>query len=360
MIYLDYAATAPLSPTAIDAMAGAARGWANPSSVHAPGRAARAALEEARGAIGAALGFHGSVILTSGGTEALGIALRQARAAVRMVSASEHAAVLGQAPGAAVIPVNADGQVRLDRLEAMLGEADGPALVAVMHANNETGTVQPLPEVIRLTRARGGLVLADCVQSAGKLPLPDADLIAVSAHKLGGPAGAGALLVRDPACLQPAPPAGGQERGFRPGTENWLGAIGFAAAAQARAADTGWTERAAGLREAIEAAAVAAGGEVIAAHAPRLPTIACLRLPGVDAMLQLMQLDLAGFAVSAGAACSSGKVKGSHVLRAMGLGAEAAGEAIRVSVGWNTTAAECDAFGRAYGDMARAMLRKAA
>ena len=335
--YLDYAATAPLEPAALAAL-GEASSFANPSSVHADGRRARAALEAARARIARGLGWDGAIVFTSGGTEALALALDGAAAGPRLVSAVEHAAVLAGAPGATVFAVDADGVIDLAGLERVLAAAAAPALVAVMHANNETGVVQPVAEVARLARAAGANLLVDAVQSAGKLDLPDADFVAVSAHKLGGPPGVGALLVRDPAALAAGRRGGGQERGYRGGTENLPGILGFAAAVDART-DRTWLARAATLRDALEARLMAAGGEILGGGAARLPTIACVRMPGVEAMVQLIALDLAGFAVSAGAACSSGRVKASHVLLAMGLAERAAGEAIRVSIGWATTAA---------------------
>ena len=353
-IYLDWAATAPIDPVAVDAAATAARQWANPSSVHAEGRRARAALEAARRAILDALGAKGTLILTSGGSEALALALTRARAGARLVSAVEHSAVSAAAPGAAVVPVDADGRVDLATLEAMLTTAGERPLVAVMQANNETGAVQPIAEVARLVRATGGLLLVDAVQGAGRLDWPgEADFVAVSAHKLGGPPGMGALVVRDLATLQAG--AGGQEGGYRGGTENLPGAVGWAAAMAARTADTGWAMRVRHLRERLEARLAAAGGVIAGAGVERLPGIVCVAMPGVEAMRQLMIFDLEGFAVSAGAACSSGRVKASHVLAAMGWGALAE-EAIRVSLGWGTTLAEVDAFAAVWARAAARLM----
>ncbi|MGI4877501.1 MAG: cysteine desulfurase family protein [Janthinobacterium lividum] len=354
-IYLDWAATAPIDPAAIKAMLEAARAWANPSSVHRAGRRAHGLLEAARADVAAALGCPArSIVFTGGGTEALGLALAQSGS--RMISAVEHDAVRAQAPGAGLIAVDADGVVDLAALDAMLGSAPGPQLVAVMHVNNETGAIQPVAEVAALVAAHGGTLLVDAVQSAGKLALPDADYVAVSAHKLGGPPGVGALIVRDHVAAVAR--GGGQERGQRAGTENLPGIAGFAAALAARAADAGWLDRAALLSERLEAQLP--GAVIHGAGAPRLGTISCIGLPGVAAMTQLMALDLAGFAGSAGAACSSGKVKTSHVLGAMGVGADAAGEAIRVSLGWTTTEAEVDAFAAAWRAMADRLGRRAA
>lgn len=356
-IYLDYAATAPIEPAAVAAMAAAAQGWANPSSVHRAGRRAHALLEEARDAVATALGCPASaLVFTSGGTEALGLALAQP--GPRLVSAVEHDAVRAQAADAEVIPVDREGVVDLAALDRLLAAAAAPPLVAVMHVNNETGVVQPIVEIAARVRAVGGRLLVDAVQSAGKLPLPAADYVAVSAHKLGGPPGVGALIVRCAGGFASVHKGGGQERGYRAGTENLPGIAGFAAALAARAADTGWLVRVTDLRDRLEAQLP--GVEVLGAGAPRIGTIACLRLPGTPATTQLMTLDLAGFAVSAGAACSSGKVRTSHVLGAMGLGAAAASEAIRVSLGWRTTAAEVDAFAAAWRAMAARLGRIAA
>lgn len=347
--YFDYAATAPVAPEAVDAMAAAARGWANPSSVHGEGRRAQACLEDARESIARSLGcLPGAIVFTSGGTEALGLGLKGVGAASVLVSAVEHDAVRAQAAGATVIPVDRDGVVDLEAFDALLAAAAKPALVAVMAANNETGVVQPLGAVAERVRAAGGWLLVDAVQTAGKRALGPGDMFAVSAHKLGGPPGVGALVVRSDAALTAVQRGGGQERGLRAGTENLPGIAGFAAALEARMSDAGWTERAAVLRDRLEAALD--GAVIHGAGAERLPTISCIGMPGVAAATQVMALDIAGFAVSAGAACSSGKVRASHVLSAMG--AVAPGEAIRVSLGWGTTEAEIDAFAEAWNALA--------
>ena len=356
-------------------MAAAATAWANPSSVHRFGRRANGGLDAARTAIAAALGCPArNIVFTGGGTEALGLALAQGGR--HLISAVEHDAVRAQASGASVIPVDANGVIDLAALDAMLtalrplpnamlamverprdtpAEAGRP-LVAVMHVNNETGVIQPVAEVAALVARHGGRLLVDAVQSAGKLPLPLADFVAVSAHKLGGPPGVGALIVRD--AVTATARGGGQERGQRAGTENLPGIAGFAAALGARAADTGWLDRVTALRDRLEAQLP--GAVIHGAGAARLGTISCIGLPGVAAMTQLMTLDIAGFAVSAGAACSSGKVKTSHVLGAMGVAARASGEAIRVSLGWRTTADEVDAFAAAWRAMAARLGRAAA
>jgi cysteine desulfurase len=361
-VYLDYAATTPIEPAAVAAQAAVAQLWANPSSVHRAGRRAHAALEDAREGLAHALGCQPeALIFTSGGTEALGLALRGVQAASVLVSAVEHDAVLAQAEGATRIKVDGEGRVDLAALAAVLASAPAPALVAVMQVNNETGVLQPLKEIAALVHNVGGRLLVDAVQGAGKLPCPPGDFIAVSAHKFGGPPGVGALIARCAEDLIGQQRGGGQERGFRAGTQNLPGVAGFAAALAARSADTGWLARAEVLRDRLEARLLThPGARILGSGAARLPTISCIAMPGVPATTQVMALDLAGFAVSAGAACSSGKVKPSHVLAAMGVAHEIAATAIRVSLGWNTTEAEIDAFADAWLALATRQAVKAA
>ncbi|WP_439532837.1 cysteine desulfurase family protein [Polymorphobacter sp.] len=353
-VYLDHAATTPAWPEAIAAMAEAAGMPGNPASVHHQGQRAHGVLERARTVLAGWTGRAADrIIFTSGGTEALSIAI--AGCGLRLVAgATEHAAVLSWG-AEMLLPVDGDGLIDFAALDDALRE--GPALVAVQHANNETGVIQPIADIAAMVRAAGSLLLVDAVQSAGKLPLPDADYVAISAHKTGGPMGAGALIVAPSAPL--AGRVGAQERGFRAGTPNLPGLAGWAAAIDAQlAAPPDWaavTVR----RDALAARLVAAGAVLHGARAPRLPNILSLGLPGVAATTQLMALDLAGFAVSAGAACSSGKVGPSHVLAAQGLG-PAAAEAIRVSLSPATTEAELTAFADAWEAMAARMRPKAA
>ena len=332
-IYLDHAATTPVLSAVREAI-GAALGaaWANPSSQHAKGRAARAALEDARARVAGALGWEGEVIFTSGATEALAIGWGRARAERKLASAVEHPALLRLA-GERLICVDSAGRVVADDLP----EAD---LIAVQQVNNETGVIQPLAEIAALVRGRGGVLLADCAQGVGKLPLPDADLIAIAGHKLGAPPGVGALLVRDFALLDPS---GGQERGYRGGTENLPYILGLATALEA-ARDDAWLAGAADLRADLEAALRALGAEVIAAQAERVPTIGAYRLPGVSASLVLISCDRLGIAISAGSACSSGSMKPSDTLLAMGMSEAQAREVFRVSIGRETTSEDIAAL----------------
>jgi len=337
-IYLDHAATTPVLPEARAAMLHAMEQWANPSSPHTDGRAARAALEQARKSIAAALDWTGDVILTSGASEAIALAVRAAKVSGRLVGASEHDAVRAAMGQAATIAVTSDGLIDRVQLDALL--AEGPAVVAIQHVNNETGVIQPLDEIHERVSAAGSLLLADCAQSAGKLPLPKADFICVSAHKLGGPPGVGVLLVRDIGTMNAE---GGQERGYRRGTENLPGAAAFAAALQsARVLEA--MPRLVALRERVDRSIEDAGGTVIARDAPRVATIGTYAMPGVASASQLVQFDLAGISVSAGSACSSGSMKPSIVLQAMKLADDLIASAIRVSFGPQTQAEDVDRF----------------
>ncbi len=300
-LYLDHAATTPVLPVARQAMLDGMNLWANPSSSHAEGRGARAALEDARERIKAALGWEHELIFTSGASEALAIALGRCVADAFIVSAVEHEAVHRVAPEAYFLPVGTDGLVARDALFGRLAALGAKQpLVAIQHANNETGVIQPLEDLAPVVRKAGGILLADCAQTAGKLTLPDADIIAVSAHKLGGPPGIGALLIRDLGLISPS---GGQEKGYRPGTENLPGAMGFAAACEA---SRSWMARSADLRSHLDGAIEGAGGVIVSKSSARIATIASYRMPGKPSSAQLIQFDMAGIAVSAGSACSSG------------------------------------------------------
>ncbi len=362
MAYLDANAGEPLRPEARDALIAALALSGNPSSIHADGRAMRAVLEDARETLAACFGAApADVVFTGSGTEADALALHALGAGRRLIrGATEHDAVRAAAQGAAVVPVDRDGVADLDALARLLDADSAPALVCLLLANNETGAIQPIARAAALCRAAGALLFVDAAQAAGRIPvsLPalGADALAISAHKLGGPAGVGALLLApDAPFAAPLIAGGGQERGRRGGTQTPALAAGFAAAARAAtAAMAAESARLAALRDMIEARARAAGAIAVGANAPRLPNTACLALPGVRAETQVIALDLAGWRVSAGAACSAGKVARSHVLDAMGLGA-AAGEAIRVSLPWNATQAEAAGFAAAYADMAARM-----
>ncbi len=354
VIYLDANATEPLRPAARAAVLAALDTVGNPSSVHRAGRAARRVLEDAREAVAARFGASpAATVFTSGGTEADALAVHALAGGGRViVGATEHDAIRAAAPGAAILPVDRDGVADLAALERLLGDG-GAALVCLMLANNETGVIQPIHEAAALCRRHGARLHVDAVQAAGRISVDlaelGADSLAVSSHKLGGPQGAGTLLLAPGlASIAPLIAGGGQERGRRGGTPALPAIAGFAVAACCALPDAGAMAR---LRDGLEASAVAAGAVAIGAGAARLANTACLALPGVRADAQVIALDLAGFAVSAGAACSSGKVAASHVLAAMGLG-ELAGQAIRVSLPWDVTEADIRAFAPAYAAMA--------
>ncbi|WP_221792793.1 cysteine desulfurase family protein [Aquisediminimonas sediminicola] len=347
-LYLDHAATTPVLAAVRAAVAEAMAHWANPSSPHADGRASRAMLEDARARIARALNFDGMIILTSGATESLHMAFNRAPVDARFVSAVEHDALQRMGEGSYVLPVREDGLVAEDALAGRLGAlAAKRPLLAIQSVNNETGVIQPLDALYPIIQAAGGLLLADCAQSAGKLALPEADFVVVSGHKLGGPPGVGALLLRDPATLSAV---GGQEQGYRPGTENVPGAVGLAVALEQ---GRNWVQRAADLRAHLDSSIESMGGEIVAKRSPRLATIASYRMPGVPANAQLIQFDMAGISVSAGSACSSGSLKTSHVLAAMGWDEVAAREVVRVSFGPETSRADVYRFTEAWQRIAQ-------
>ena len=363
-VYLDYNATAPVRPEAAEAVARALATGGNPSSVHSAGRAARALLEQAREQVAALVKARPQdLVFTSGGTEANNLAIESAALSGEVtrliVSAVEHPSVLesGMATRLPIEtwPVTADGAADLNWLRERLArwsEADGRPFAALMLANNETGVIQPVVEAAELLHTAGGWLHVDAVQAAGKTPIEayalGADTLALSAHKLGGPMGSGALVVCCGLELSRRINGGGQERGRRGGTENLSGIAGFGAAAQAAGRDldklmaqAAWRDAAAGrLRRE-------AGAVILGEAAPRLANTLCFAAPGFSSELQVMALDLAGVLISSGAACSSGKVKASHVVEAMGR-SDLATCAVRVSSGWASTEADWNAFADAW------------
>jgi cysteine desulfurase len=363
-VYLDHNATSPLLPQARAAMLAALDAGGNPSSVHGEGRVARRMVELARADVAQMVNAKSAeVVFTSGGSEANALGLRGAVRAAEVagnpvthlfVGATEHDAVLSIAddlraerPALIVrrLDVDAQGVIDLLALDAALAAADGRALVSVMLANNETGVMAPLAEIVRIAKTHGALVHTDAAQAAGRIDVDFAvlgvDLMTLSAHKMGGPQGAGALVVRDGVVIARQIAGGGQELGRRAGTENVAAIAGFGAAAANRQ-DWAATEN---LRDRLEAGVLAAVPQAViyGAGAPRIPNTSLIGLPSISGETQVMAMDLAGVSVSSGAACSSGKVKTSHVLAAMGAGAEA-GDAIRVSLGPATTSADIETF----------------
>jgi cysteine desulfurase len=343
-VYLDYNATQPIRPAVRDAMIEVLAGPTNASSVHQLGQAARSRVEQARASVAALIGAEpGEIVFTSGATEANATALAGTGLEHVVVSAVEHPSVRSF-PGAAVVPVDGNGVIDLAALERMLAELGKPALVSIMLANNETGVIQPVAEAARIAHAHGGLLHSDATQAPGRIPVDvralDADLMTLSAHKMAGPQGAGALYIRDRVTIAPLLRGGGQEKRRRGGTENVAAIVGFGVAAEL----AGRGPDLVALRDDMEKRLAATAPEITihGALAQRLGNTSCFGSPGLLAETALIALDLAGIAVSSGAACSSGAVEPSPVLLAMGIPEGNAREAIRVSLGWGTTPEEVD------------------
>jgi cysteine desulfurase len=347
--YLDYNATAPVRPAVIEAMRAAMSVPGNASSVHRAGRRARRMIEAAREAVAALVGANAdAVVFTSGGTEANNQVIGSA-AGPLLVSSIEHESVLAAAGDAPRLGVDGQGRMDLAALEEQLVTLR-PALVSVMLANNETGVVQPVAEAAAMARRHGVLSHCDAVQAAGKLDVNmvelGVDLLSLSAHKLGGPQGVGALVLRSGVEPKAMLRGGGQERRWRAGTENLPGIVGFGSAAELALADHAGRARVAALRDRLEAEILtrAPSARIFARGAVRLPNTSCLAMPGVSNETQLIAFDLEGIAVSTGSACSSGKVGPSHVLAAMGIEPADAACAIRVSLGWASTEEDVGRF----------------
>jgi len=360
--YLDYNASTPVLPQVTDAVVRVLGQYGNPSSVHAAGRHARAAVEDAREAVaGMVNASPAHVIFTSGGTESNALALRGlamgGRRSAIVASGVEHPSVLAHAAPPDRIAVDADGVVDLNALEQALRLRPPPVLIALMFANNETGVLQPVAEVVTLARRYDAMVHCDAVQAPGKMPVDiqalGVDSLSLSAHKFGGLKGAGALVLRPGMDLAADIRGGGQERQRRAGTENVVGIVGFGAAAREARRLTGEAARITALRDALETGVQAVSRtRIFAQNKPRLPNTSCIALAGVSSETQVMRLDLAGVAVSAGSACSSGKIAASHVLLAMGVAADEAKCAIRVSLGWDSRAEDVTQFLDAWRPLA--------
>ena len=366
-VYLDYNASAPVWPEAADAADDALRAGANASSIHAPGRAARARIEDAREAVARLVGADpAGVVFTGGGTEANNQAIRCSGAERVLVSAIEHESVLSADEEAEILPVIPRGAVDPEALDRALAADARPALVAVMLANNETGVIQPVAQVAEIARRHGARVHCDAVQAAGKIAVDaaalGADSYALSAHKVGGPQGVGALVLRDPDSAGRLIHGGGQERGRRAGTENVAGIAGFGRAAEIVAARLEDFAGLAALRGRMEEEirAIDPGAWIVGADAPRLPNTSMIVMPGCESAAQVIAMDLDGIAVSAGSACSSGRVQLPYVLDAMGVDEAAAMCALRVSPGWRTTSEEIDQFVASWAGLRRRTARRVA
>jgi cysteine desulfurase len=374
--YLDFNATAPLRPEVREAVVEALKLTGNPSSVHEEGRAARAAVEEARAKVANLVGAQPEhVIFTSGGTEANALALAAPAGDESWqcyLSAIEHPSVLSGGrfyrETTTTIPVTSDGVADLAVLAKKL-EKHKPGgwrpLVSLMAANNETGALQPVREAADIVHDAGGVLHSDAVQAAGRIPLDmtalGPDMLALSAHKIGGPKGVGALVLAEGVRVEPLIKGGGQEGRRRAGTENVPGIVGFGVAAVLAGRELADMATLAALRDRLEegARAIATDAVIVSAAVPRLPNTSCIAVPGVKAETLVIGLDLAGIAVSAGSACSSGKVEASHVLEAMGLAPEIAGGAVRVSLGFGTTNDDIQRYLSAFGDLIKRLKRNA-
>lgn len=356
-VYMDANATTPPSAAALAALEAAARVTGNPSSVHGFGRAARGVVDRARVQVAQLVGAKAeNVIFVAGGSEANNLALGSRGARPLIVSGIEHESVLkpAQAAGARVLKIRRNGQVDLDDLAAALREAVQPAFVSIMLANNETGVIQPVREAAEVVHAAGGLLHCDASQTPGRIALDmnalDADLLSLSAHKMGGTLGVGALVLRSDLPIVPMLIGGGQEKSRRAGTENVPAIAAFGAAAE-EARTLAHAARLAALRDRLETRLAELGIEALGQDAPRLPNTACVAVAGKSSETLVMALDLAGYAISAGSACSSGKVKPSPVALAMGYGDEVAKSTIRISLGpWNSEA-EIDGLVARLADM---------
>ena len=365
--YLDYNATAPLREEVREAVVAALCLYGNPSSVHAEGRASRAAIEAARANVAALVGARPEdVIFTSGGTEAnaMALAAQAGEAWQCYLSAIEHPSVLSgrrfYRETTTTLPVTRDGVIDLEILAKELAKhhlGGWRPFVSLMVANNETGAIQPVAETSKIVHEAGGLFHTDAVQAAGRIKLDiaalGADMLSLSAHKIGGPKGVGALVLGNGGTVEPLIKGGGQERRRRAGTENVAGIVGFGVAAELAAADLGNAAVLARLRDELEqrAMAIAPDAIVLSAGVERLPNTSCIAVPGAKAETLVIGLDLAGVAVSSGAACSSGKVEPSHVLRAMGVPEELAQGAIRVSLGFATKRDDIETFLKAFAEL---------
>lgn len=348
-IYLDYNATAPIRPQAAAKMQEVLSLPCNPSSVHGFGRAAKKHLEDSRQVIAEAISaWPNEIIFTASGTEANATALNSFPERKIFACASEHSSILKTVEklGGETLPVDGNGILKLEPLQEKLANCEKPALVSVMLANNETGIIQPIAEIAGICRKYSALLHCDAVQALGKIPvdfsLLGADMLTISAHKMGGAVGAAALVAKNNIPLKPLIIGGGQELGRRAGTENVAAICAFAAATSE--INLGFMAKLRASFAAAEEKISAAGGIIIGRNSPRLPNTMCVSMPGMDNQIQLMNFDLGGFAVSAGSACSSGRIETSHVLLAMGIAKEIASCTIRISGGWNTTPQEIEKF----------------
>jgi cysteine desulfurase len=350
-LYLDYNATAKIRPEVINALGQSMAQVGNASSVHGAGREARKSVENARRHVASLVGAApDQVVFTSGGTEADNQVMQMCDPARTFVSAIEHPAILDACPGAQRVPVRTDGVIDLNALETMLADADAPQLVALMLANNETGVLQPVADAAKITHRFGALLHCDAVQAVGKIPVDfaalGADTMAMTGHKFGGPQGIGALIVKSPDTVECLMRGGGQERGLRGGTESVAHIVALGVAAEIALERMDGYAALADIRDRMEARLLQStpGMQVFGGAAPRLPNTSKLMMPGVTSETQVMSFDLAGIEVSAGSACSAGRIEPPYVLTAMNVPDSEALCALRVSLGWDTSEDDIDRF----------------
>lgn len=350
MTYLDYNATSPVKPAVRVAILEALECTGNPSSVHGYGRSAKRYVDEARSAVAAMVGVKPTqVIFTSGGTEANNMVFHGQTTAQIATSSIEHDSVLAATKGSARLPVSKSGVINTEEAEEIFSKLPQGSFVSVMLVNNETGVIQPIQEIVARAKKYGLLVHTDAVQAAGKLALDfhslGVDCLSLSAHKIGGPQGVGALIVRESLTLPSLIMGGGQEINRRAGTENVPGIVGFGVAARLTADDLRDAPRLEAERDRLQNKIIALSGSdvsIAGLNAPRVAGTLNVALRGVPSETFVVAMDLAGVAISAGSACSSGKVKPSHVLKAMGYEDAIAGSAIRISIGWATQSIDID------------------
>ena len=366
-IYLDFNATAKIKPQVIERMSEVMSNVGNPSSVHAAGREARMLVEAARAQVASLVGAGvNSVIFTGSGTESNNMALRGVKAGSIIHSAIEHDSVVAVAKvldkPIYVAPVDEHGLVDMLALDDLLSKAEAPAVVSIMLANNETGVIQPIHDIAQLVHKYDGILHCDCMQAAGKIFIEfndlGADLISITGHKLGGPQGVGALIVRPDLPIETLLVGGGQELGRRSGTENVAGIVGLGLSAKLAEQDLPAFMALEQLRDELQnkILALAPDAKVWSKDAPRLPNTLSVSMPGVSAETQVMHMDLEGVAVSSGSACTSGKVKGSHVLEA--IGGSDNGESLRMSLGFGSTQQDIEVAFKAWASLYERMLNK--
>ncbi len=349
-VYFDYNATAPALPEVVQSVSKALSISANSSSIHSYGRRARSQIDDARESIAELVGAAPSeIVFTSGGTESNNLAIRGVDATMVLASAVEHVSILSGGDNVIQVSVDSNGIVEIDALRDFLAQAPKSTLVTVMYVNNETGVIQPIREISEIVHEYGALIHCDAVQAVGKIPCKMAELgvdfMSISGHKLGAPQGIGALVIREGLTLDAIIRGGGQETSVRSGTENFSGIIGFGVAAKSATGALIEYNDLYKLREYLEnKLKMILPVRVFGQDVARIPNTSCFTMPGVSAEIQVMRLDLKGIAVSSGAACSSGKVETSHVLRAMGVSEIEASTAIRVSMGRESNKNEIDYF----------------